>query len=122
MARKGDGVFNRGFRTAFETACRNAKLSGVMPHVLRHTFASMLVMRGAGLRAVQELGGWKGLNTVQRYAHLRQERIRQAIELLAENSPLLITTPAEMPFGGKAVTSISSKSAPIAQVDRASAF
>ncbi|NLA41974.1 MAG: tyrosine-type recombinase/integrase, partial [Smithella sp.] len=34
------------FRTAFQTACRNAKLTGVTPHVLRHTFASRLVMRG----------------------------------------------------------------------------
>jgi len=79
-------------------------------------------MRGADLRTIQELGGWKSLNMVQRYAHLSQEHKRQAIELLAENSPTLITTSAEMPFGGKAVTAIKSKSAPIAQVDRASAF
>lgn len=63
----------RSFRTAFETACRRAKLSDVTPHVLRHTFASRLVMRGADLRTVQELGGWKSLNMVQRYAHLSQE-------------------------------------------------
>ena len=82
----------------------------------------MLVMRGADLRMVQELGGWKSLNMVQRNAHLSRERKRQAIDLLAENFPSIFTTPAEMPFGGKAVTSINSKSAPIAQVDRASAF
>jgi hypothetical protein len=79
-------------------------------------------MRGADLRTVQELGGWKSLNMVQRYAHLSQEHKRQAIELLAENSPSIFTTPAEMAFGRNAVTSINSKCAPIAQVDRASAF
>jgi integrase len=92
------------FRTAFETAVRNAKLSGVTPHVLRHTFASRLVMRGADLRTVQELGGWKSLNMVQRYAHLSQEHKQQAIELLAENFPSFITTPVEKVFGLKAVS------------------
>jgi integrase len=81
----------RSFRTAFETACRHAKLTDVTPHVLRHTFASRLVMRGVDLRTVQELGGWKSLNMVQRYAHLSQDHKRQAVELLAENSTSLFT-------------------------------
>ncbi len=103
------------FRTAFEAARDRAKLSeDITPHVLRHTFASRLVMRGADLRTVQELGGWKSLAMVQRYAHLSQEHKRQAIELLAENSPVISTT-AET---AKPVSSC----APIAQVDRASAF
>jgi integrase len=102
----------RSFRTAFETACRNAKLSDVTPHVLRHTFASRLVMRGADLRTVQELGGWKSLAMVERYAHLSQEHKRKAIELLAENSPSLITTPAEMPERRKAVSLMKSRMRP----------
>jgi len=52
-------------------------------------------MRGADLRTVRELGGWKSLNMVQRYAHLSQEHKRQAVELLSNNSPSLITTHAE---------------------------
>jgi len=87
----------RSFRTAFETARRNAKLSDdVTPHTLRHTFASRLVMRGADLRTVQELGGWKSLNMVQRYAHLSQEHKRKAVELLAENSTPSTTPAAEI--------------------------
>jgi site-specific recombinase XerD len=87
----------RSFRTVFETACRRANLSDVTPHVLRHTFASRLVMRGADLRTVQELGGWKILNMVQRYAHLSREHNQQAVELLANNSPSVFTTPTEKP-------------------------
>jgi hypothetical protein len=79
-------------------------------------------MKGADLRTVQELGGWKSLNMVQRYAHLSQEHKRQAIELLTENSPTIFTTPAEKPSGEKTVTEMKSICAPIAQVDRASAF
>ena len=70
--RRGDKAWEpyKSFRTAFQTACRRANLSGVTPHVLRHTFASRLGMRGADLRTVQESGGWKNLAMVQRYAHL----------------------------------------------------
>ncbi|MGH9462358.1 MAG: tyrosine-type recombinase/integrase, partial [Vicinamibacteria bacterium] len=39
------------------------------PHTLRHTFASRLVMAGHSLRTVQELGGWKQLPMLVRYAH-----------------------------------------------------
>ena len=95
----------KSFKTAFSTACKHAKLSAdVTPHVLRHTFASRLVMRGADLRTVQELGGWKSLTMVQRYAHLSQEHKRQAIELLAKNSPTLFTTTPQRAEAAEPVT------------------
>ena len=73
-------------RTVFETARRRAKLTGVTPHVLRHKFASRLVMQGVDLRTVMELGGWKNLGMVQRYSHLNQQHRLEAVELLAKNS------------------------------------
>lgn len=82
----------KSIRTAFDTACRRAKLTDVTPHVLRHTFASRLVMRGADLRTVMELGGWKNLSMVQRYSHLSQAHKLEAVELLAKNSPTKIPT------------------------------
>ena len=95
--RRGDKNWEpyKSFRTAFQSACQRANLSGVTPHVLRHTFASRLVMRGADLRTVQELGGWKSLNMVQRYAHLSQEHKRNAVELLVENSTTIFTNAGE---------------------------
>jgi len=104
----------KSIRTAFQTACEHAKLGDVTPHVLRHTFASRLVMRGADLRTVMELGGWKSLAMVQRYSHLSQAHKLEAVELLAKNSPTVFPTAKKR----KPV----SLCAPIAQVDRASAF
>jgi site-specific recombinase XerD len=52
--------------------------------VLRHTFASRLVMAGVDLRTVQELGGWKRIEMVMRYSHLSAEHRVQAVEKIAQ--------------------------------------
>jgi site-specific recombinase XerD len=57
----------------------------VSPHVLRHTFASRLAMAGVDLRTIQELGGWKTLSMVQRYAHLSPSHKAEAVERIAKN-------------------------------------
>jgi integrase len=54
--------------------------SGV--HILRHTFCSHLAMRGAPVRAIQELAGHADLTTTMRYMHLSPASLQQAIGLL----------------------------------------
>jgi integrase len=61
-----------------------AKLTDVTPLALRHTFASRLAMAGVPLRAIQELGGWRSLHIVERYAHLSPEHQADAIERLVD--------------------------------------
>ena len=51
-------------------ACRKAGLRQIGWHVLRHTFASHLVMRGAAMKVVQELLGHATIEMTMRYAHL----------------------------------------------------
>lgn len=90
---KPDGSPYKSIRTAFKTSCRHAKLFNVTPHVLRHTFASRLVMAGVDLRTIQELGGWRELEMLQRYAHLSPNHKSEAVEKIATNFPTLFTTP-----------------------------
>ena len=77
-------------------------------------------MKGTDLYSVQEIGGRKSLNMIHKYEYLNQEHERQAIKIPAENSSSISTTPAEIPARQNAVN--TQKRAPIAQLDRASAF
>ena len=51
-------------------------------HILRHTFCSHLAMRGAPVRAIQELVGHADLSMTQRYMHLSPAALDAAIKLL----------------------------------------
>jgi len=65
-------------------ACERAGLRRVTWHVLRHSFASHLVMRGVPLKAVQELLGHASMEMTMRYAHLAPEVRSHAVEVLDE--------------------------------------
>lgn len=51
-------------------------------HVTRHTCASRLARSGSSLLKVMQWGGWTGLTSVQRYAHVDLTSLEAAAELL----------------------------------------
>jgi integrase len=57
----------------------------VIFHTLRHTYASWLVQNGVDLYTVKELMGHSTLAMTERYAHLANENLKNAVKVLEGN-------------------------------------
>ncbi len=65
--------------SAWNAARKRAGLEDVRIHDLRHSFASFLINAGRGIYEVANLLGHTQLKTTQRYAHLADQTLREAV-------------------------------------------
>ncbi len=76
---KGEKLTERSVQKIIKSVGEKIGLD-IHPHLLRHTFATDLLNKGADIRMIQELLGHENLDTTQIYTHVSNSRVKEVYD------------------------------------------
>lgn len=81
---RGKQLSERTFQLRLESLCKKAGIhrAKAHPHILRHTFATMLHKKKVSLRNIQQLLGHSSVAITEIYTHVNVDDLKGSVDLL----------------------------------------
>ena len=78
LNKRGTGLTARSIRDIVKQNVMSAGIKkNITPHSLRHSFATHLLQKGAGIREIQELLGHESISTTAIYSHMDVSKLKK---------------------------------------------
>jgi hypothetical protein len=95
---KGRGRLGQDLRAALRQAAAAAGISSkVVPHQLRHTYATSMLRAGVSLPALRKLLGHRTANMTLRYLEITQQDLQREFHLASQSPRYLLPLPVSLP-------------------------